>query len=113
MDNLVHLRCNRLAFVSILCLVSALRGPLFQRASVVVDKVTRRTSATLELHIAQLIPPNFLYLNGTQASLLYDAVYDAYIERAPIHVNVSGKECGDFCSGKVKVLLYKRSVTSL
>jgi hypothetical protein len=103
--NLVHLRVNRLAVVSILCLVSALRGPLFQRASVVMSNVTRYTSGMQELHVAQLIPPGFIYPNGTFTSPYYDNVYKGYIERAPLYVHVDEAQCGDVCIGTVKVRL--------
>ncbi|KAF1850625.1 uncharacterized protein K460DRAFT_372824 [Cucurbitaria berberidis CBS 394.84] len=84
-NNLVRLRGNRLAVVTLLCLVSALRGPLFQRASVVVGNATWKTSGVQKLNVAQLIPPIF-FLD------------------TPILINgsLSNEECGDVCSGKVK-----------
>jgi len=101
--NLFHLRGDRLSVVSVLCLVSALRGPLFQRASMVEGNATRMTVGTQELRVAQLVPPNFLFWEST--GNLFDVVYNAYLERAPIHANTtgSGKDCGDLCKGKVKV----------
>ena len=103
LTNLVRLRGDKLAVATLLCLVSALRGPLFQRASVVVGSSTRRTEGVQSVRVAQLIPPNFLYQNGTRTSTLYDGVYDAYIERAAIRVDVDEGQCGDVCYGKVKV----------
>ncbi|KAF2184724.1 hypothetical protein K469DRAFT_739323 [Zopfia rhizophila CBS 207.26] len=102
LNNVIRLRVNKVAVASILCLVSALRGPLFQRASLVMSNVTRDTSGEQELRVAQLIPPGFIYPNGTQTSTSYDVVYDAYIERAPIHMEIDYGECGDVCDGKVK-----------
>jgi hypothetical protein len=64
-NNLVHLRGNKLAIASVLCLVSALRGPLFQRASLIQSNMIRATSGVQRLDVAQLIPPLMLYDNGT------------------------------------------------
>lgn len=102
-NNLVRLRPNKLAIVSVLCLVSSLRGPLFQRSSVVMSNVTRKTSGTQQLHIAQLIPPGFMFGNGTIFSKAFDEVYESYIQRAPIRITIDEVQCGDVCTGKVKV----------
>jgi hypothetical protein len=57
--------------------------------------------------VAQLIPPNFLFqgFSGVGNPLLFDRVYNTYLERAPILINSTSneKECGDSCEGKVKV----------
>ena len=105
LKNLFRLRCNSLAIVSVLCLVSALRGPLFQRASIVDGNAVQHIVGKQELKVAQLIPPNFLWQSGVGDSLLFDRVYNAYSERAPITINITNKEkeCGDSCEGKVKV----------
>lgn len=102
-NNLVRLRGDKLAVVAMLCLVSALRGPLFQRASVVVSNATRTTSGLQTLGVAQLIPPNFMFYSMAGRLTPFDDVYNAYIERTPIYANFNGEECGDFCEGKVKV----------
>jgi hypothetical protein len=105
LKNLCRLRGDRLAFVSVLCLVSALRGPLFQRASTIDSNAMRNIIGKQELKVAQLIPPNFLFSGSVGDRLLFDAVYNAYVERAPIHMNTTNRreECGDHCDGKVKV----------
>jgi hypothetical protein len=103
--NLAYGRGNKLAVVSVLCVVSALRGPLFQRASVVVSNALLNTSGVLTLHVAQLIPPYFMYQDGIATSTRYDEVYDSYIQQTPIQVDVDREVCGDVCNGKVKVLL--------
>lgn len=103
--NLVHLRGNRLAIASILCLVSALRGPLFQRASLIESNVIRATSGTQRLDVAQLIPPVMLWDNGAGGSALYQGIRDAFNAQTPIPVNITHDQCGDVCTGKVKVLL--------
>jgi hypothetical protein len=105
LKNIFRLRGDKLAVISVLCLVSALRGPLFQRASVVDGNAMRNTTGKQELKLAQLIPPNFLYQGGVGDPLLFDGVLNAYVERAPIHVHVTSNEgeCGDHCEGKVKV----------
>ncbi|CAI6332970.1 unnamed protein product [Periconia digitata] len=103
LNNLFRLRGNGLAVVSVLCLVSALRGPLFQRASTVDGNALRETVGRQELKIAQLIPPNFLFQNLVGNPLLFDGAYNAYVERTPIlNVPSNEKECGDKCEGKVK-----------
>lgn len=60
LKNLFWLCGDGLAVVSVLCLVSALRGPLFQRASMVDGNAVRRTVGKHELKIAQLIPPEIV-----------------------------------------------------
>ncbi|KAF2132764.1 hypothetical protein P153DRAFT_382391 [Dothidotthia symphoricarpi CBS 119687] len=102
LNNMAHLRPDRLAIVSIFCLFSTLRGPLFQRTSVVIGGVTQKTSGMHQIHVAQLIPPGFLYPEVGVTSKAYDEVYDAYLERAPIYVHVDEAQCGDMCIGKVK-----------
>jgi hypothetical protein len=94
-----------LAVVSVLCLVSALRGPLFQRASMVDGNAVQYTGGKHELKVAQLIPPNFLFQGSVGNPLLFDMAYNAYVERGPIAINITTneKECGDKCEGKVKV----------
>lgn len=103
--NLLRWRGDRLAFVSLLCMVSALRGPLFQRASVVNGSAMRSTVGVLQQNVAQLVPPNFLFQGGSGEDGLFDGVYNAYLERAPIYVDASimDGECGNLCEGKVKV----------
>jgi hypothetical protein len=105
LNNLFCLRGNGLAFVSVLCLVSALRGPLFQRASMVDGNAVRHTVGKHELKVAQLIPPNFLFQGSVGNPLLFDVAYNAYVERAPIAINITknGEGCGDKCESKVKV----------
>jgi hypothetical protein len=105
LKNLFHLRDDGLAIVSVLCLMSALRGPLFQRASMVDGNAVQHIVGKQELKVAQLIPPNFLFQGSVGNLLLFDGAYNAYVERAPILVNVtnSERECGDKCEGKVKV----------
>jgi hypothetical protein len=107
LKNLFRLRADGLAIVSVFCLVSALRGPLFQRASMVDSNAVQDIVGKQELKVAQLIPPNFLFpgASGAGNPLLFDRVYDAYLQRAPIHINITNneKECGDRCEGKVKV----------
>jgi hypothetical protein len=105
LKNLFHLRGDSLAIVSVLCLVSALRGPLFQRAVMVDSATLHHVVGKQELKVAQLIPPNFLWQSGVGNPLLFDRVSNAYLERAPILKNItySEKECGDSCEGKVKV----------
>jgi hypothetical protein len=103
--NLFCLRGDSLAVVSVLCLVSALRGPLFQRASIVDGNAIRHVVGNDEFKVAQLIPPNFLFQGSIGDPLLFDGAYNAYVERAPILVNITNneKKCGDKCEGKVKV----------
>lgn len=105
LKNILSLRGDKLAAVSLLCLVSALRGPLFQRASTIDGDAMLNTTGNLEVKVAQLIPPNFLFQGSVGDPLLFDGVYDAYVERAPIHIRVTSNEgvCGDRCEGKVKV----------
>jgi hypothetical protein len=105
LKNILRLRGNELAVASVLCLVSALRGPLFQRASVVDGNAMRNPTGKQELKVAQLIPSNFLYQGGVGDPLLFNGVLNAYVERAPINVHVTSNEgeCGDHCEGKVKV----------
>jgi hypothetical protein len=105
LKNLFCLRGDGLAVVSVLCLVLALRGPLFQRASMVDGSAIRHTVGTQELKVAQLVPPNFLFQGLVGNPLLFDRAYNAYVERAPILSNVTynENECGDKCEGKVKV----------
>jgi hypothetical protein len=104
LKNLFNLRGDGVAIVSVLCLVSALRGPLFQRAAMVDSATLQHVVGKQELKVAQLIPPNFLF-QGQFNPLLFDRVSHAYLERAPILTNIthSEKECGDSCEGKVKV----------
>jgi hypothetical protein len=111
LKNLFCLRGDGLAIVSVLCLVSALRGPLFQRASMVDGNAVRHTVGKQELKVAQLIPPNFLFQGSVGNPLLFDRAYNAYVERAPILINITNneKECGDKCEGKVKVRCVPRS----
>jgi hypothetical protein len=103
--NLSCLRGDKLAVVSVLCLLSALRGPLFQRASMIDSNAVRNTTGKQELKVAQFLPPYFLYQGSVGNSLLFDGVYNAYTERAPILVHPASdrEECGDHCEGKVKV----------
>lgn len=104
LKNLFRLRGDRLAVVSVLCLVSALRGPLFQRASTVDGNTIRHTVGKQELKVAQLIPPNFLFQGSVGNPLLFDRAYNAYVERTPIlNITSNEKECGNRCEGKVKV----------
>jgi hypothetical protein len=105
LKNLFRLRGDGLAIVSVLCFVSALRGPLFQRASMVDGNAVRNTVGKQEFKVAQLIPPNFLFQGSVGNLLLFDGAYNAYLERAPILINITNneKECGDKCEGKVKV----------
>jgi hypothetical protein len=65
----------------------------------------RNTAGKQELNVAQLIPPSFLFQGLVEHPLLFDGVYDVYVERAPIKVHVTSnrEECGDHCEGKVKV----------
>jgi hypothetical protein len=100
LKNLFRRRGDKLAVVSVLCLVSALRGPLFQRASIIDSNAMRITTGKQEFKVAQLVPPNFLFDEA-----LFDDVYNLYLERAPIHINVTSNEeqCGDHCEGKVQV----------
>lgn len=65
----------------------------------------RHTAGQQELKLAQLIPPNYLFQGSLGNPLLFDGAYNAYIERAPILINITdnAKECGDKCEGKVKV----------
>ncbi|KAF1979695.1 hypothetical protein BU23DRAFT_636905 [Bimuria novae-zelandiae CBS 107.79] len=104
LKNLFRLRGDGLSVVSVLCLVSALRGPLFQRASMVDGNAVRHIVGKQELQVAQLIPPNFLFQGSVGNPLLFDGAYNAYVERAPIRINITNneKECGDKCEGKVK-----------
>jgi hypothetical protein len=104
LKNLFHLRGDGLAVVSVLCLVSALRGPLFQRASTVDGATLQHVVGKQELEVAQLIPPNFFF-QGISNPVLFDRVSNDYLERAPILKNITydEKECGDSCEGKVKV----------
>jgi hypothetical protein len=105
LKNLFCLRGDGLAVVSVLCLVSALRGPLFQRASMVDGNAVRHIVGQQELKIAQLVPPNFLFQGSIGNPMLFDGAYNAYVERAPIFINITDNEknCGDRCEGKVKV----------
>jgi hypothetical protein len=105
LKNLFRRRGDGLAVVSVLCFMSALRGPLFQRASMVDGNAVRHTVGKQELKVAQLIPPNFLFQGSVGNPLLFDGAYNAYVERAPILINITNneKECGDKCEGKVKV----------
>jgi hypothetical protein len=104
LKNLFRLRGNGLAVVSVLCLVSALRGPLFQRASTVDGNAVRHTVGKQELKVAQLIPPNFLFQGSAGNPFLFDKAYNDYVERAPIlNITNNEKECGDRCEAKVKV----------
>ncbi|KAH5581680.1 hypothetical protein HBI24_130090 [Parastagonospora nodorum] len=104
LKNILCLRGDKLAAVSVLCLVSALRGPLFQRASMIDGNAMLNTTGSLGIKVAQLVPPNFLFQGSIGDRLLFDGVYDAYVERAPISIRVTGNEeaCGDHCEGKVK-----------
>ncbi|PVI00698.1 hypothetical protein DM02DRAFT_718230 [Periconia macrospinosa] len=102
LKNLFHFRGDGLAVVSVLCFVSALRGPLFQRASTVDGNTLRHTDGKQELKVAQLIPPNFLFQGSVGNPLLFDGAYNAYVERKPINITYSEKECGDKCEGRVK-----------
>jgi hypothetical protein len=104
LKNLFHLRGDSLAIVSVLCLVSALRGPLFQRASMVDGATLQRVVGKQELKVAQLVPPGF-YFQGIDGVTFFDRVSYAYLERAPILRNITynERECGDTCEGKVKV----------
>ena len=105
LKNIFRLRGNQVVAVFVIYLLSALRGPLFQRASMVDSNSVHHIVGKQELKVAQLIPPNYLYQNGVGDRMLFDSVYIAYTERAPIHVNTTNKqtECGDSCEGKVKV----------
>jgi hypothetical protein len=107
LKNLFRLRGDGLAVVSLLCLVSALRGPLFQRASMVDGNAVRHVVGMQELKVAQLMPPNYLFQGSVGNAALFDGAYNAYVERAPILANITydEKECGDKCEGKVKVRL--------
>ncbi|KAF2466118.1 uncharacterized protein BDR25DRAFT_237763 [Lindgomyces ingoldianus] len=104
-DNLLHLRPNMVAISAILCLASTLRGPLFQRASVVNSNFVKEYFNDYELKVAQIIPPGYLYPNLTFTSASYDAVYDQYVERSPVYINHSSSTCRCLCTGKVKVRL--------
>ncbi|USP81703.1 hypothetical protein yc1106_08977 [Curvularia clavata] len=103
LKNLFYLRGDGLAVVSVLCFISALRGPLFQRASMVDGNAVQYIVGKQELKVAQLIPPNFLFQGSVGNPLLFDAAYNAYMDRAPILINITNveKECGDKCEGKV------------
>jgi hypothetical protein len=46
--NLFRRRGDKLAVVSLLCLVSALRGPLFQRTSIIDSNALRTTTGKQE-----------------------------------------------------------------
>jgi hypothetical protein len=85
--------------------VSALRGPLFQRASMVNGIAVRHTVGKQELKVAQLILPNFLFQGSVGNAFLFDGAYNSYVERAPILINMTNneRECGDRCEGIVKV----------
>lgn len=103
--NLFCLRGDSLAVVSVLCLMSALRSPLFQRASMVDGDAVRHIVGNQKLKVAQIIPPNFLFQGSVGNPLLFDGAYNAYADRAPILINMTNNEneCGDRCEGKVKV----------
>lgn len=103
LTNLAHLRINKVAVVSILCALSALRGPLFQRASVVQSNVIQRISGQQNLTVAQVIPPFFRYANDTLSTTGFDVAWDAYLVREPIRISTSYQNCGDTCSGEVNV----------
>jgi hypothetical protein len=109
LKNIFRLQGDKMAVVSVLCLVSALRGPLFQRASIVDSNAMQNTTGKQQLKVAQLIPPNFLFQGSVGDPLLFDGVYNAYIERTPIHIQVTSnkEECGDHCESKVKVCIKK------
>lgn len=95
-------RPNKVAIATLLCLISGLRGPLFQRASVINSQFIHDHQAQYELQIAQLIPPHFLFLTKN-FSLIPDGIYpiyEQYIQRSPIYL---AHKCPGTCNGKVKV----------
>lgn len=102
LNNLVRRRGDRLAVATLLCLVSALRGPLFQRATVVNEGWREKVNGVQEVRVAQVLPPGLMYQNGTN-SAAWDVVLDFYLEQTPIYMDVDKAQCGDLCTGRVKV----------
>lgn len=103
LNNLVHFRWNGLAIVSVLCLVSTTRGPLFQRASLIDSNAVLKTSGDQNLRVAQLLPPRYLCPNWSVTSTTWNSIWNSYSENAPIGIRVDAERCGDSCLGKVKV----------
>ncbi|ORY19541.1 hypothetical protein BCR34DRAFT_133713 [Clohesyomyces aquaticus] len=100
--SLLRLRPSKVAITALLCLASTLRGPLFQRASVVTSNYATERVKNHELRVAQLIPPGYLHPDFQVTTTRFDAVLDQYTERTPVYINITGSECKGSCTGKVK-----------
>jgi hypothetical protein len=97
----------------VLCFVSALRGPLFQRASIVNPGLNVVTITSQNFSLAQSIPPGFFWADGAIFSDPFQNVIDGYNENSVI--SVLKDSCSGSCNAHLKVTSgsYSMSVTSL
>jgi hypothetical protein len=88
----------------LLCLISSLRDPLFQRASIVDPGFQRNTTGELKLALAKLIPPGFYFGNGSLYSDEFQNVLDQYTSDQPLVP--ASNQCRDMCMTKIKVMFF-------
>lgn len=87
------------------CLVaamSALRSPLFQRSSTIDDLDIYESRGMNTVKMAQVMPPGFLYGNGTVYSAGFIDAYDGFTRGSTIRIQ-SLASCSYGCQTSVKV----------
>lgn len=79
---------------------SGLRGPLLQRATVINEHAQLEKNGTMQLRMAQILTPGYLYGSGFVFSGSFSQLYTAFGTGAPI--KFSYPECGDSCTTTLK-----------
>ncbi|KAF2454217.1 hypothetical protein BDY21DRAFT_107255 [Lineolata rhizophorae] len=100
-------RLNIVAISCLLAALSALRGPLLQRASFVDEHATFPTKGELEIRMAQVLPLPYYYPSGPAVTYgrHFEGVLKDFLQQDPTPLTYG--ECGDECDTRVKGFGFK------
>jgi len=102
MTDFHHLAC-------LLAAISALRGPLFQRASTVSENAISNTTRVLDMRIAPFPVAEYFQSNQDDRrkqggiTTAFSNVLRDLNAGTPLTLNQSVPKCGGYCTGRVKV----------